>query len=321
MPRVSIVLLNWNGGELLRQAFAAARAQAGCEVELVLVDNGSTDGSLEACLAAGEPDRLVRLERNLGFAAGMNAGVSVATGEWIMPLGYDVVLAPDYAATCLAEAERDPEVGVVAGAEYGLVDGERTATPRRSAGALGLTPEWRGRWEPSDVPVRAFGVSGSMPLMRRAMVEDVVALDGHLYDARFGTGYEDLDLWFRMQHRGWTALYVPAARAWHVGSHSAGGATGFLDKSPEYQRRLFRNRRLVWMKNATPGLRRRCGLRWHVFEALLPFYLLLRAPRSLGPWAAGRRDARRLAAEMAEVRARLSRDARVPEEAILRHIR
>ncbi len=319
-PLISIVLLNWNGGALLREAFAAARAQAGCRVELVLVDNGSTDGSLEACLETMTPDVLLPLEENLGFAAGMNRGIARASGDWIMPLGYDVCLAEDYAATCLREAGKDPEIGVVAGAEYQWEDGRRTDIRRRSAGALGLTPEWRGRWEPSEAPRYAFGVSGSMPLMRRDMVDDIIRLDGTLYDERFGTGYEDLDLWFRMQHRGWKALFVPDARAWHVGSHAAGGASGFLDKPFAYQRRLFRNRRLLWLKNATPGLRRRCGLRWHAFEALLPLYLLARSPAALRAWAGGRMDAGRLEGEMLKDRARIEADARAPEEAILRWI-
>lgn len=317
---VSIVLLNWNGGDRVVEAWRAARAQTSPRIETILVDNASTDGSLEACLAEARPDRLMRMERNLGFAAGMNAGFAAATGDWVMPLGNDVRLAPDYVATCLAAAG-DPHIGAVGGKEYAWVDGVLTGRPRRSAGALFLTRELRGSWVPADRPTYAFGVSGSMPLLRRAMLEDMRGVYGYCYDERFGTGYEDLDLWFRMQHRGWKALFCPAAKAWHVGSASAGGASGFLDKPPDYQRRLFRNRRLIWMKNVTPGMRRRLGWRWRLFEAAIPFYLLVRSPRALRPWWNGRRDAARLGPALAEEARHAARAATVPEAELLALIR
>ncbi|MEJ8575013.1 glycosyltransferase family 2 protein [Microbaculum marinum] len=320
-PRVTIVLLNWNGGTRVVECYRAARAQTGADVEVILVDNASEDGSLELCLAEGEPDRLVRLPRNVGFAAGMNAGIAEAAGEWVMPLGNDVWLPPDYVATVVARGDRDPEIGVVGGAEYAWVDGERTDIPRPSAGAFFLTRELRGRWVRRDEDTYAFGVSGSMPLMRRAMLDDLHAVHGYWYDERFGTGYEDLDLWFRMQHRGWKALFCPSARAWHVGSASAAGASGFLDKAPDYQRRLFRNRRLIWMKNVSPGMRRRLGLRWRAFELLLPVYLALRSPRALGPWWSGTRDAGRMSAEIGEEAARARAAGLVPDETLLGYIR
>lgn len=319
--RVSIVLLNWNGGRRVVEAWRAARAQSLAGIETIIVDNASGDGSLEACLAEARPDRVLRQSANLGFAAGMNAGFEAATGDWVMPLGNDVFLHPDYVATCLAAAAADPAIGAVGGKELAWIDGRLTDTPRPSAGALFLSPDLRGKWSPAETDTYAFGVSGSMPLLRAAMLADMRAVYGYCYDERFGTGYEDLDLWFRMQHRGWKALYCPAARAWHVGSASAGGASGFLDKPPAYQRRLFRNRRLIWMKNVTPGMRRRLGLRWRLFELAVPFYLLMRAPGAIGPWRAGLRDARRMSGEIREEALRAGRAATVAESDLLALIR
>ncbi len=319
--QVSIVLLNWNGGERVVEAWRAARAQTSSSIETILVDNASTDGSLEACLADARPDRLLRMERNLGFAAGMNAGFEAASGEWVMPLGNDVRLASDYVQTCLTAAAGDPEIGAVGGKEYAWVDGALTDLPRPSAGALFLTRELRGNWVPADRPTYAFGVSGSMPLLRRAMLEDMRQIYGYCYDERFGTGYEDLDLWFRMQHRGWKALFCPTAKAWHVGSASAGGASGFLDKPPDYQRRLFRNRRLIWMKNVTPEMRLYLGWRWRLFEAAIPLYLLIKSPGALLPWWRGRCDAYRLRSAFGEEAARVSSAATVPDAVLLALIR
>lgn len=329
-PRVSIVLLNWNGGNRVVDCFRAARAQqlAGAGrtdsaqiLEIILVDNASQDGSLEKCLAEARPDRLVRLPENLGFAAGMNAGIGEASGEWVMPLGNDVFLPPDYVATVLDRGEGDPEIGAVGGAEYAWVDGERTDIARPSAGALFMTAELRGRWIATQNDTYAFGVSGSMPLLRRAMLDDLHDLHGYWYDERFGTGYEDVDLWFRMQHRGWKALYCPSARAWHVGSASAEGATGFLDKPPDYQQRLFRNRHLIWMKDVSPGMRRRLALRWRLFELMLPVYLAIRAPSALGPWWRGTREARRMAPAFRQEGKRISQAALVSESQMLDFVR
>jgi|GEM_PF-1928959 len=320
-PRVSIVLLNWNGGDRVVESYKAACAQDYPNLEILLVDNDSQDGSVAKCLAAGAPDRMIQLPENLGFAAGMNAGFAEATGDWMMPLGNDVWLPPDYVSTVVARGEADPEIGVVGGAEYAWVDGVRTEEARPSAGALFVSPEFRGRWQPASKDTYAFGVSGSMPLMRRAMLDDLREVHGYWYDERFGTGYEDLDLWFRMQHRGWTALYCPSARAWHVGSASAAGASGFLDKPPDYQQRLFRNRRLIWMKNASPGMRRKLGWRWHLFEMTLPVYLVLRAPSALGPWWRGRADARRMASDMRAEAQRVQALALAPEDRMLDFVR
>jgi len=319
--RVSIVLLNWNGGDRVVECYRAARAQTFADIEIVLVDNASQDGSLEKCLSLAEPDRLIRLPENIGFAAGMNAGIAEASGDWVMPLGNDVYLQADYVETVLARGESDPEIGAVGGAEYVWDDGKRTDIARPSAGALFVSPELRGRWIAADTDTFAFGVSGSMPLLRRAMLDDLKALHGYWYDERFGTGYEDLDLWFRMQHRGWKALYCPSARAWHVGSASAGGASGFLDKPPDYQQRLFRNRRLIWMKNVSPGMRRGLGWRWRLFELLLPVYLAVRAPSALGPWWRGVREARRQAPAFLEEAKRANAAATVPDSQMLDFVR
>jgi GT2 family glycosyltransferase len=319
--RVSIVLLNWNGGDRVVESYKAARAQIYPEIELILVDNASTDGSLDKCLGVDAPDRLIRLPENRGFAAGMNAGISEAAGDWVMPLGNDVYLSPDYVSTVVERGEADPEIGVVGGKEYAWVQGDRTEIARPSAGALFLSPELRGRWRPAEQDTYAFGVSGSMPLMRRATLDDMRQIYGYWYDERFGTGYEDLDLWFRMQHRGWKALYCPSARAWHVGSASAGGASGFLDKPADYQQRLFRNRHLIWMKNVSPGMRRHLWLRWHLFEMVLPVYLSLRAPSALGPWWRGLSDARRLAPAFRSEAEKAGRMALVPDSDMIGFVR
>lgn len=320
-PRVSIVLLNWNGGERVVESYRAVLAQDYPAIETILVDNDSRDDSSSRCRELAEPDRYVANPSNLGFAAGMNAGIAVATGDWVMLLGNDVYLSTDYVSTVVARGEADPEIGVVGGCEFAWVAGRLTDERRPSAGALYVSPELRGRWAPVAQDTYAFGVSGSMPLMRGAMLADLEEVYGYWYDERFGTGYEDLDLWFRMQLRGWKALYCPSARAWHVGSASAGGASGFLDKPPDYQRRLFRNRRLIWMKNLSPGLQRRLGLRWHLFEAAIPFYLLLRSPASLGPWWRGRGDAARLAAEFRAEGRKAAAAALVPDSRLLGFIR
>ena len=197
--RVSIIVLNWNGGDLLQTCLEAARTQSHGDFELILVDNGSTDGSFEQALQTGWLDKVVRHEKNAGYAAGMNAGIAQSTGGYILPLGYDVALSRDYVAQCCEAMRHDGGIGAAGGTEFDWRDGEMLSERRPSAGALYLQKSLRGTWEGHGEPVYAFGVSGSMPLLRRAMLDDVHWLHGYWYDERFGTGYEDVDLWFRMQ--------------------------------------------------------------------------------------------------------------------------
>ena len=94
MPRVSIVIVNYNGGALLRECAVSVAAQTFRDVETIVVDNGSTDDSLDVARGALGAATIVRLDTNRGFARGNNLGIGRARGDLVLTLNNDACLAP-----------------------------------------------------------------------------------------------------------------------------------------------------------------------------------------------------------------------------------
>ena len=94
--RVTAIVVNWNGGQMLTDSLASLFAQTWADLEVIVVDNGSKDGSLDAAIARfGDRLRVIRNARNEGFARGNNQAFAIATGEWVFLLNNDAVAAPD----------------------------------------------------------------------------------------------------------------------------------------------------------------------------------------------------------------------------------
>ena len=107
-PLVSVVVLNWNSGELGAEAVASAAAQTWPAVEIVVVDNASTDDSLDRILGHHDDVTVVRNDTNLAFAQGMNSGIAVANGAFVLPLNCDATLDADYVETLMGVRAREP---------------------------------------------------------------------------------------------------------------------------------------------------------------------------------------------------------------------
>lgn len=238
--RLSVIIPTWNGLQHLPTCLEAVLPQLPPAAEIVLVDNGSHDGTA-AWVRAHHPDiRLLALPHNLGFAGGVNAGLRAAGGELLLLLNDDAFVEPGCVAGLLHTMQRNPTCGAVGGVltfahrpELAACAGIRV---RRDLVALDL---WSGRAvaELPHTPQPIFGVSGGLALLRRAMLDDV-----GLFDPEFFAYLEDADLAWRARLRGWEALVEPAARARHI--YSATGGQG----SPFKQRLLARNRIRVLLR-------------------------------------------------------------------------
>lgn len=225
---VSVVIVNYNAGELLGDCLAAALAQ--CR-EVILVDNASAAGPLEAVLGGlVAEDRLavIRSPLNRGFAAGCNLGLTRAREPIVLFLNPDCILAPGAVATLVAAVRSAPRVGMVgglltdtAGREQG---GSRRAVPtpwRSFVRAFGLSrfaDRWPRLFTDYDLHRRPLpagatdveAVSGACTLVTREALDDVGG-----WDEGYFLHCEDLDLCMRFRARGWRILFVPAARAIH----------------------------------------------------------------------------------------------------------
>jgi GT2 family glycosyltransferase len=240
MIRLSVIIPTWNGMRHLPECLAALRPQLPHDGEIVLVDNGSTDGTA-AWARANCPDvRLVSLPTNLGFAGGVAAGLRAARGALLLLLNDDAFVEPGCIDALLAALEDRPAAGSVGGVLTFAHRPDLVASAgvrlRRDGVALDL---WVGRpvTELPIEPIDVLGPSGALVLYRRALLEDV-----GLPASDFFSYLEDVDLALRAQLRGWHSIVAPQARARHVYSATAGQG------SPLKQRLLGRNRVRVLLR-------------------------------------------------------------------------
>lgn len=284
MIDVSIVLLNWNSGDTVCEAAESGLAQSGVTVELIVVDNGSTDGSLDELRTRFPSARFIELGSNTGFTGGMNAGTDAADGEFVLWQNADLVLAPDYSARAIALMRREFDVGAVGGLVQRLVNGQRTNVFDGS----GYTLNALHRGVPIPDSQRAqdvIGVSGSCPIFRHTALESVRAVTGYVLDPWYFTYGEDIDVMLRLHLAGWRVRYAPEMRAWHVRSGSTVPGSRFYEKPEATQVRHFKNRIATVIKTYPTALLLRRLPALALTEAALPFYLLLRArPRSILSW-------------------------------------
>ena len=235
---VSVVVVNHNAGSLLSECITSALMQA---KEVVVVDNASSDGSIAdlegdfASAISGDRLKIIRSEKNLGFAAGCNVGGSVATEGSILFLNPDCILGTDSLQRMFDVLAANPHAGLVGGlllnpdgTEQG---GGRRAIPTpwrslvRTVGLYRLTDRWPRLFfdfylhkQPlPEKPVEVEAVSGACMLIKRAALDDVGS-----WDEGYFLHCEDLDLCMRLRQRGWKIVFVPDAPViHHIGSCSA----------------------------------------------------------------------------------------------------
>jgi GT2 family glycosyltransferase len=212
MPTCSVIVLNWNGRHHLRSCLESLKRQTYTDFEVVLVDNGSTDGSADYVRREFPWVRLLERERNLHFCVGNNAGIRISQGRYVALLNNDTEAEADWLAALTAAAEATPDAGSFA--SQMLMFNDRQAID--SAGneyAAGGAAAKRGHLSKAgsfDEPMRIFGACAGAALYRRAMLEDI-----GLLDEDFAMIFEDVDLGFRAQLAGYPCLYVPTARVYH----------------------------------------------------------------------------------------------------------
>ena len=231
---LSVIVVCWNGLRHLPDCLAALLPQLPGEAEVVLVDNGSTDGTATWARDTHPAIRLVELPHNLGFAGGVNAGLRAARGQLLLLLNDDAFAEPGFVAALLDVMARQPEIGAASAVLLFAHRPELVASAgirmRRDGLALDL---WAGQPAASlpAEPAPIMGPSGGAAIYRRALLEDVGLLEPGFFNY-----LEDVDLAWRALLRGWRSVVVPGARARHVYSATSGQG------SPFKQRLLGRNR-------------------------------------------------------------------------------
>ena len=257
--RVTAVVVAWNAGpDRIDGCLRALREQDHEDLEVVVVDNASADGTAAHVGRRHPWAKLLANERNVGFAAAANQGFDIATGDAVMTVNPDVVATPSFVRSLVAGLDEAPDVGSVAGLLLrpdGTVDsaGHELLEPRlyRNRGA-GQPPE---RYA---APAWVFGVSGAAALYRRVALEDAAAHDParRPWDEGCFAYGEDVDLDWRLARLGWRCRYRPDAIATHE-RHVALGAAPGLVQMLNWRNRwrvVWRNDELVAFAAALPGV-------------------------------------------------------------------
>lgn len=225
-PRAAVVIVNLNGGELIERALTALDRQTVIPHRVIVVDNASTDGSVDGIEARHGRVEVVRLERNVGFAAGNNLAVRMADDcEWVALLNPDAFPEPGWLEAML-QAARDEPVYTFFGAC--LV---RATAPGELDGtgdvyhASGLA--WRRQHGRPVALAPAAAEEIFSPCAAAAMYRRDAFLGVGGFDERFFCYFEDSDLAFRLRLAGHRCLYVPGAVVHHVGSALTGRESDF----------------------------------------------------------------------------------------------
>lgn len=218
-PRVSVIIVNWNGAEHLRQCLPSLAAQSFDALEVIVVDNHSSDDSAE--VAKRYAARWLALEHNLGLAPALNQGAAIAGGDLLLFVNNDMRFDPGFVGALVAPLDEDRQVFATDGMQFnwdGTVRGHMAArltnVPRKELASTELVPglHFYQKDEPGESP--AFMASAACMMVRRSCFE---ILGG--FDNRLPLGYEDVEICWRAWTHGWKTLYVPSAICWHrVGS-------------------------------------------------------------------------------------------------------
>jgi GT2 family glycosyltransferase len=214
---VSVVIVTWNSAPFLRRCLAALAAQTYRQIEVIHVDNASTDDSAAIVRGGARATHIIN-DTNRGFSAAVNQAVRIANGEFFLLLNPDAYLEPDYVSSLVA-ALNGEGLGMATGkllqADSGSVDskGIRMTRSGRHFDIDQGKPDTRPPIP--DTPIEVFGVSGAAAMYTRSFITDVT-VGGEFLDEDFFAFREDADVAWRGRLFGWRAIYVPEAVAYHV---------------------------------------------------------------------------------------------------------
>jgi GT2 family glycosyltransferase len=221
----SIAIVNWNSGDFLRICIQSLLATAPAS-EIIVVDNASTDTSLDALTAFRDRIDIVRNSVNRGFAAAVNQAVAETAAPYVLILNPDVRVMPNAVALLEEFLDTHPKTGAVGG----HVNEKYLPRPLPTVASLvrenfGMVR--RPATKPSSDPVPVEQPAAAALMVRREAFDEIGGFDARFYPA----WYEDVDFCWRLKAAGWEIYFAPTAEFRHEGGYSAAalGATAFAE--------------------------------------------------------------------------------------------
>ena len=225
IPLVSVVIVNWNGESVLQRCLESVFAQTIRDVEVILVDNASTDRSLDGIEEHWSLIKIIRMKKNMGFAAANNIAARAAHGQWLALLNSDAFPEPDWLESLLAASEKHTGLFFFASCQIqandpGKLDG--TGDQYNTGGIAWRRQHNQPVGDAINTVNEVFSACGASAFYPRNAF-----LEAGGFDDTFFSYFEDVDLGFRLRLLGYRCLYIPNARVLHVGSSSLGKDSKF----------------------------------------------------------------------------------------------
>ena len=284
--KICVAIVTYNSGRYIRRCLESVLRQKGVPLDVIVVDNASSDDTREILEDFEGRIRIIRSETNLGFAEAQNRAIRSSVSEWVLTLNPDVLLLPGFLQKLLDAGQSDANAGAVCGKLLSIGPGfEPLADRRIDSTGIYFTPQMRhfdrGWHETDDHSFNrteyVFGASAAAALYRRAMIDDV-AIDGEFFDPDFFAYREDADVAWRALLFGWRCIYTPEATAYHVRTVTPGNRRSV---PAVINMHSVKNRFLMRIKNATPGIYRRFWLPMTLRDLVVVGGALLWEPASL----------------------------------------
>jgi GT2 family glycosyltransferase len=258
---LSIIILNYNTKDLVVQALNSITCSR--QHEIIIVDNGSTDGSAGFFRKKFPNHRLITSNENLGFAGGNNLGLTAATGQYILLLNSDTVIIDRAIDKCLAYLDQHPLIGILT-PKLTLTDGSVDLACHRGAPTIWNSLTYFTKMEKIFPGLKIFSgyhqlykgldsihqidaTSGAAMFIRAKVIKDI-----GLLDERFFMYAEDLDFCYRARQQGWQIVYYPQSRIQHLKGQSG---TKHNDKQLQTQTKhyFYSTMKQYYDKHQGPG--------------------------------------------------------------------
>ncbi|MEO8727522.1 MAG: glycosyltransferase family 2 protein [Acidobacteriaceae bacterium] len=256
LPLISVVIVSWNAKRYVDECLSSLYSDRQVCFEVIVVDNGSSDGTPEMVCASYPQARLVRNSENLGFARANNIGIEISRGKYLFLINSDVNVPPGCLSRLLSYMEEHPEIGLL-GPQMRGADG----SVRRSCMRLPTVANAFCRTFAIDMLTKnASGLRSQLMLdFSHDKIADVEVLNGWfwvvrrqaldqvgLLDPRFFIYAEDLDWCHRFRKAGWRLVFYPEAYAVHYGGSSSAAAP------VRFYTEMYRANLQYWNKHHTP---------------------------------------------------------------------
>lgn len=227
--KLSVNLVTLNGEKYLPYLLESLRNQTYKDYELLVIDNGSVDKTVDYLEKEWEGLKIIKNQKNIGFASGHNHAIKLSKGEYILMLNQDIILAPDIFEQAIKFLDKNDKIGALQPKLYrwkftsdkDVIDQEKT----NIIDSVGLEVFKNFRIiekgtgnedrEEYDSVKEVFGVTGALPFFRRQALEDVKFKEEYLDDL-FVSYKEDVDLSWRLKLRDWKIVYYPKTFAYHA---------------------------------------------------------------------------------------------------------